>query len=302
MTKKSVPLKLIISIVMTLAILFGLVVYVNPFQVTYRYLLEDIPFCSVNERLPDSNYQHKPSFKNTHILINNTVNGFQPFLYTDYVLNKYHINFYQFFEPDEVLLAWVTCPKNVKLNLLAKNFTEKNIPKVCNKQKLLFIKRVKLEKSEKAKSLGYDGIVRIPKVNLACERGKSIQENNFTLDQILSDFYRGMEIYLKKYQNLPGSLKEYESKIKLKPLPKDPWGSMFRFSASRDSYQLFSSGKDKKPGTKDDFTVITCQLNSEKTSFGNCSYFGDNFNKEEYLPSSGYIKYLKKRGVHQDIP
>ncbi len=255
-------------------------------QVTTKtYILVDIPFCS-SEQKNDSfdfkgKYQYIIKTYGNHLwgLISgdpdqslNTVRGAS--------------------KPDDILFALVSCSSNnASENQEGMDqFTETNVPKVCSDQKVIVVKRLVAEKSKRASALGYDGIVRFPKVDLACKKGKMLQTNNYSLFQILSDFMVSLKAYTKKYNKLPKSFEVLQKETLANPLPKDPWGNRFHYLLKDHRFMLISLGPDKKSGTKDDLELIKGQINSWSTSH-------TAFKKSGYDGFGDYKGFLKSRGI-----
>ncbi len=254
---------------------------------TKTYILLDIPFCSSEQENDSFDFKGKYQF-----IIKTYGNHRWSLLYG---YPEDHLNTINgASKSNDILFALLSCPSGTSTisgdqeNM--DQFTETNVPKVCPDQKVIVVKRLMAEESQRAAALGYDGIVRFPKVDLACKKGKMLQSNNYSLFQILHDFMASLKSYTRKYNKLPESFEVLQGKTLANPLAKDPWGNTFHYLLKDNTVFLISLGPDKKLGTKDDLQLIKGQINSSLTSHMA-------FKKSGYYGFGDYKAFLKSRGI-----
>jgi general secretion pathway protein G len=63
-----------------------------------------------------------------------------------------------------------------------------------------------------------------------------------------------IDIFRVENGSLPDGLQQLVPKI-IKDLPKDPWGSEYKYVKQGDNYEVYSYGPDKAQGGGDDITV-----------------------------------------------
>jgi hypothetical protein len=64
----------------------------------------------------------------------------------------------------------------------------------------------------------------------------------------------GVDLFVAETGHTPETLNELVPRY-LKEIRKDPWGSDYAYIRSGDSYDVYSYGPDKAPGSADDITV-----------------------------------------------
>ncbi len=216
---------------------------------------------------------------------------------------------------DEIILAIVSCSKQQidlpnNLKDIIKQLTDDHVPTVCTGQKTIIHQRLKAKKSERATALGYKGYFLYPKIDLACEKGKIIQKDNYSIGQISGSFNEAVEAYVMKHDKFPLSSSDLVKENLIDPLPKDPWGNPFVIqvkeiektgkSKSTHSLHLITKGSDERLNTPDDYEV--CRLNAhfseEKHRRGiSSSSFTYGFKGLLIAPYGDYKAFLKSRGI-----
>ena len=198
------------------------------------------------------------------------------------------------FKSDSLLFALISCTDrnllnaNVDVHSLQDEFSEEVIPTVCSGQKTIVHTVIEASKDKKYEEIGYAGVFKFPKVNLPCDDGTMIQENNYTFGQILEDFTLKVKKYFEKHKAYPKDFASLQKTTGIENLPKDPWGNAFQFKSSLINVMLITNGPDKKAGTGDD--QVLCEVKKRGVSV---ALFYD-----AKIPISGnYREFLKKKGV-----
>jgi hypothetical protein len=145
---------------------------------------------------------------------------------------------------------------------IVEEFSPGTVPHLCHNQKTVFHGTLEAVPDPRAEALGHGGFFHFPPIDLGCVNGKTLQENDRTLGQILRGFVDSVQAYMRKNNGQPPpSLAELEKTTLLPPLPPDPWGHPLVYRPSAGAVELVSSGKDGKADTPDDEVACSAAEN-----------------------------------------
>jgi hypothetical protein len=182
----------------------------------------------------------------------------------------------------KILLAVVSCEREDQsfydARKIVEEFSPGTVPRLCLNQKTVFHGTLEAVPDPRAEALGHGGYFHFPPVDLGCVNGKTLQENDRTLGQILRDFVLSVQAYMGKNKGQPPpSLAALEKATLLPPLPTDPWGHPLVYRVSAGAVELVSSGKDGTPDTPDDEVACSVAENRSTSilSFRDAGIFPD---------------------------